>query len=97
MTSNDGDPNGHALPTNRTWHSAASTESKQSGRMTLCAACVIGMNHDQEVQVQTRGPDGGNPTPRRQGRVWREAGRARVVPHPPFFTARAGPKEVVGA
>jgi hypothetical protein len=29
---------------------------------------VIGMNNKQEVKVQTRGPDRGNPTPRRQVR-----------------------------
>ena len=29
---------------------------------------AIGMAFRQEVQVQTRGPDGGNPTPKRQGR-----------------------------
>ena len=56
-----------------------------------------GMTRRPEVKDLTRGPDGGNPTPRRQGRVWREAGRARAVPYPPFFTARASLKEVVGA
>jgi hypothetical protein len=28
---------------------------------------ALGMTHNQEVQVQTRGPDGGNPPPKRQG------------------------------
>ena len=31
-------------------------------------ARALGMTHNQEVKVQTRGPDGGNPTPKRQGR-----------------------------
>lgn len=31
---------------------------------------ALGMFHNEEVkkEIQTRGPDGGNPTPRRQGR-----------------------------
>ena len=33
-------------------------------------AGVIGMNNKQEVKVQTRGLDRGNPTPRRQGRCY---------------------------
>lgn len=40
------------------------------------------MTHRQEVQVQTRGPDGGNPTPRRQGRrsnADRQPARGRLV------------------
>src|SRR5262245_36399110 len=54
------------------------------------------MVHRQEVQVQTRDPDGGNPTPRRQGHVWRDAGTTRFVPYT-TFTVRACLVEVVGA
>lgn len=28
---------------------------------------VTSMTHEQEVEIQTRGPDGGNPKPMRQG------------------------------
>lgn len=54
--------------------------------------------HGQQTggESPTRGPDGGNPTPRRQGHVWREAG-ARWTRRTPFFTARACLVEVVGA
>jgi len=42
------------------------------------------MTNRQEVQIQTRGPDGGNPPPTRQGRgamgkEWRRPVRARLV------------------
>jgi hypothetical protein len=57
---------------------------------------VIGMNNKQEVEVQTRGLNRGNPTPKRQGlccgapRLSRgEANAARP--------AKGGPVEVIGA
>lgn len=45
------------------------------------------MNNRQEVKVQTRGPDRGNPTPRRQGRR----------PHTGLEPVRGRLVEVIGA
>jgi hypothetical protein len=57
---------------------------------------VIGMFNVQEVKVQTRGPDRGNPTPRRQGPCrgapWLD-GRDANAQRP----AKDGLKEVIGA
>jgi hypothetical protein len=57
---------------------------------------VTGMTNEQEVKVQTRGPDRGNPTPRRQGLCRgapRLSGREANAQRP----ARDGLKEVIGA
>ena len=57
---------------------------------------VTGMNNEQEVKVQTRDPDRGNPTPRRQGQCCgtpRLSGREANAQRP----ARDGLKEVIGA
>jgi len=48
----------------------------EGGRRGSVAAGAIGMIHRQEVKVQTWGPDGGNPTPTRQGH---ESGAPGVV------------------
>jgi hypothetical protein len=57
---------------------------------------VTGMFNVQEVKVQTRGPDRGNPTPRRQGPCCglpRLDGRDANAQRP----AKDGLKEVIGA
>jgi hypothetical protein len=41
---------------------------RTGGALPKAKARAIGMTHNQEVQVQTRDPDGGNPTLKRQGR-----------------------------
>jgi hypothetical protein len=58
--------------------------------------CVIGMQNRPEVKILSRGPDGGNPTPKRQGLcsgkpVLLRRDANAVVP------AKEGPKEVIGA
>jgi hypothetical protein len=61
---------------------------------------VIGMTHEQEVKVQTRGPDGGNPTPMKQGLRATEGpeeavgacpSRARAKRREAYEVGRAGP------
>jgi hypothetical protein len=57
---------------------------------------VIGMQNRPEVKILSRGPDGGNPTPKRQGLCLGKPGPQRrdanaVAP------AKEGPKEVIGA
>ena len=44
---------------------AASTS--QAGHRPVEKASATGMVNRKEVKIQTRGPDEGNPTPRRQG------------------------------
>lgn len=61
---------------------------------------MIGMTHEQEVKVQTRGPDGGNPTLMRQGLRATEGpveavgawpSRARAKRRKAYEVGRAGP------
>jgi hypothetical protein len=40
----------------------------EGARRATVETCAPGRHHRQEVKVQTRGPDAGNPTPKRQGR-----------------------------
>jgi hypothetical protein len=53
------------------------------------------MNHQQEVKVHTRGPDGGNSTPKRQGRWPGVPGPRRR--RSPTGSARGRLVEVIGA
>jgi len=74
---------------------AASPESKHGSPPRDAVRSVIGMNHVQEVQVQTRGPTEGT---RHRGDKGTFGGKpARRGRRTPLFTARACLEEVVGA
>jgi hypothetical protein len=49
---------------------------------------ALSMTHNQEVQVQTRDPDGGNPTPKTRALTW--------IPRPSPLAARSMEQFPVG-